>query len=414
MSQLNLLSEDRLLICCSRLNMEEDTKLRVKELLNEALNWNYILDCSKKQGVSPLLYWNLSKISNVKDVPYEIMNDLEKMYYSNLAHNMLLYAELGKILKAFKRADINTVVMKGAFLAEEVYQNMSLRSMSDIDLLIRETDLQKAKKELNNLKYFVTIVFPTKLHKQFRTAVSEELSFANEIKKVVIDVHWNIQPPQSCYKIKIDEFWNNVKQVKIMGIETLTFAPENILQHLCLHVDKHNNLSTAPSANPLRDYCDIAEVTRHYEKIINWNYFLESSKNFGIEEPVFQGLYIPNKYFGAFVPEDVLDKLNSSKSNIDLHEIFIEYLKGNPSKKTPAHKNNYITNLKLINGICNKIHIIFGDIFPSKEYMMYRYSIKDEKQVYRYYLTRIGGTFLWGLANLWKLPCYFFRSFFNR
>lgn len=414
MDQLSLSSEVRLLICCSRLNMDEDIKFRVKEILNEVLNWNCILDCSTKQGISPLLYWNLSKISNGKDVPYEILNNLEKMYYSNLARNMLLYNELGKILKAFKRADIDTVVMKGAFLAEEVYKNISLRSMSDIDLLIKEEDLQKVKKELNKLTYFVTITFPTKLHEQFQTAVSEELSFANETRKVVIDIHWNIQPPQSCYKIKIDEFWNNVKSVRIVGIETLTFAPENILQHLCLHLDKHINLNTAPPANPLRDYCDIAQVTRHYNKIINWNYLLENSKDFGIEGPVFQGLYIANKYFGALVPEYMLDKLGPPESNIDFQEIFKDLMKESSNKTDPEYENHYITNLRLINGICNKIHIIFGDVFPSKEYIMYRYSIKDERQVYRYYLIRIGAAFLWGLANLWQLPRYLFRSFFSR
>lgn len=413
MGQLNLSSENRLLIYCSRLNLDEDIKLRTKEILNEALNWNYILDCSTKQGISPLLYWNLSKISNGKDVPCEIQKNLKKMYYNNLARNMLLYDELKKILKAFKRANIDTVVMKGAFLAEGIYKNISLRSMSDIDLLIKKEDLQKVKKELNKLIYFVTIKFPTKLHEQFQTVVSEELSFVNENKKVIIDIHWNIQPPQSCHKIEIDEFWNNVKSVMIKGIETLTFGPENTLQHLCLHLDKHINLDTTPTANPLRDYCDIAEVTRYYKNTINWDYLLESSKNFGIEEPVFEKLYISNRYFGAFVPEGVLDKFEPLKSNVYAQEIFIELIEGNPRKAKAERKDNYITNLKLINGLCNKVYVIFGDIFPSKEYMTYRYSIKDEKQVYRYYLTRIGAAFIWGLTNLWRISLSLFRDFFR-
>ena len=137
MDQLNLSSEDKLLLYCSRLSISEDIKHKIEEILNEALDWDYILDCSIKQGISPLFYWNLRKISNGKDVPYEVMKSLEKIYYSNLARNMILYDELGKILKAFKKAGIDTIVLKGAFLAEEIYKNIGLRPMSDIDLLIK-------------------------------------------------------------------------------------------------------------------------------------------------------------------------------------------------------------------------------------------------------------------------------------
>ena len=116
MDQLSLSTEDKLLLYCSRLNISVDTKCKIDEILSNVLDWNYIVDCSVKQGISPLFYWNLKKISNGKDVPSEAMKVLEKMYYSNLARNMLLYDELSKILSAFKKADIDVIVLKGAFL----------------------------------------------------------------------------------------------------------------------------------------------------------------------------------------------------------------------------------------------------------------------------------------------------------
>ena len=187
--------------------------------------------------------------------------------------------------------------------------------------------------ELTELMYSATTIFPTKLHEQFQTLRSEELPFIHQNKKIVIEIHWDIQPWKIPYKVDINKFWNNAKSVKIAGIETQTFASEDLLQHLCLHLDKHITFSSAPPAKPLRDYCDIAEVTRHYKDTINWNYLLQSSKDYGIEEPIFQGLSIAKKYFGAFVPENILSTLEPVKSSIGFEEIFNGAMKDNSNKE---------------------------------------------------------------------------------
>jgi hypothetical protein len=394
--------------------MTEDVEQKIEEILSEVLDWAYIVECSKKQGISPLFYWNLKKMNSSKYVPYGVMENLKKMYFSNLARNISLYDELSKILTAFKKAGIDTIVLKGAFLAEEIYKNIGLRLMSDIDLLIKEKDLQKAKKELTELKYSATDIFPTKLHEQFQTVLSEELQFIHQDKNIVIEIHWDIQPQQTPYKVDINKFWNNAKPIKIAGIETLVFAPEDLLQHLCLHVDKHVNNSSAPPAKPLRDYCDIAEVTRHYKNTINWNYLLQSSKDYGIEEPIFQGLTISKKYFGAFVPENILSALEPVKSSIGFEEIFKETMEGNPKRKNQWNEVSYLMSLEKIDGAWNKSRIIFGGVFPSKEFMVYRYSIMNEKQVYMYYLIRLGTALQWGLTILCQLPHYLLRSTFEK
>lgn len=177
------------------------------------MDWKYTLECSIKQGISPLFYWNLKKINYDKYVPSEIIKNLEKIYYSNLARNMLLYDELSKILTAFKKADIDTIVLIGAFLTEEVYKNIGLRPMSDIDLLVKEEDIQKAKKELIKLKYSA-YVYPTKTHEKFQTVCSEELPFTHQNKNSYVEIHWDIQPRNTPYMIDINKFWSNKKQLR--------------------------------------------------------------------------------------------------------------------------------------------------------------------------------------------------------
>lgn len=391
--------------------MDVEIKLKVNKILSEALDWDYIVECSVRQGISSLLYWNLSKIRSGKAVPYEVMKNLEKKYYSNLARNMLLYDELSKVLKAFKRAGIDTIVLKGAFLAEEIYPDIGLRPMSDLDLLIKEKDLTKVKNELTGLMYSNT--FHTKSYEQLQTVLSNEHLFLHKNKEISIDLHWNILPPESPYNIDISKFWDNAKPINIANVEILTLAPEDLLQHLCLHLDNHINYST-PAAQHLKNYCDIAEVTMHYREIINWSYFLQSSKSYSIENPIYRGLSIADKYFEAFIPGDVLKALEPAKSNTSLKETFNGLMQDNLNKKNKWKRIKFYMKLEKVNGIRNKLHLLSGYIFPSKEFMMYHYSIEDEKKVYIYYLIRSGRVLNQGLRILWKLPQYIFRSIFSK
>jgi hypothetical protein len=60
---------------------------------------------------------------------------------------MLLYQELQTVLKTFKfrAASIAVIALKGAFLAELVYENIGLRAIGDVDLLVKKEDLEKVQ-----------------------------------------------------------------------------------------------------------------------------------------------------------------------------------------------------------------------------------------------------------------------------
>ena len=316
MVHLTLSSEDELLLYLARINVNRNIVEKALKILEDKLDWNYIQKSSIKHGISSLLYWNLSIISDGEYLPTEVMANLENLYYGILARNIILYDELSNILKAHKDAGIDVIVLKGAFLAEIIYKNIGLRPMADLDLLIKKEDLQRVKMELAKLMYYSDI-FPSKLSENWCTTRAEELRYKNQNKNVFFDIHWHIHPVQSPFRIDINKLWENAKPVKIAGIETLMLAPEDLLLHLCLHLDKHIHMGSTPTAKPLRDYCDIAEVTKHYRGILNWSYLLQSSKNYRIEGPIYQGLSIANQYFGAIIPKDFLSELRPVKSSID-------------------------------------------------------------------------------------------------
>jgi hypothetical protein len=413
MNSLSHSKEDRLLLACACTGARTHD---INEFLEEKLlNWDYILESSMRHDIQPLLYWNLDKIDTRKNVPVEIMAILKKVYYRNVLRNMSIYDQLGIVLNAFKDAGIDVIVLKGAFLAEIVYGNIGLRSLNDVDLLIEKEDLHKVNKELAQLRYDVP-VYPTKLHEKLvdQLAFDKEIHYINHVKNILIDIHWDITPSDSFFQIDIRKFWENAQSVKIAGVQTLMLAPEDLLQHLCLHLNKHIDDNSSVPPFQFKGFCDIAEVIRHYDKNINWNYLVQNSKNYRIEKQMYQGLYIVNKFFGAFVPIDVLRDLKTINCNSYFEDVFrnLNTIESDLKKKNQNKQRkefNYLERLSKIDGIWNKVKILFGDVFPCKEFMIQHYQIKNKKLICVYYVIRFGIALRWGINVLSRSLLYQFR-----
>jgi hypothetical protein len=65
--------------------------------------------------------------------------------YSAL-RNMRRCHELSKVLRILQNDGIPVIVLKGAALAEVVYGNIALRSMSDVDLLVKKGSIKSRGK----------------------------------------------------------------------------------------------------------------------------------------------------------------------------------------------------------------------------------------------------------------------------
>ena len=190
---------------------------------------------------------------------------------------MRLYNELQTVLKAFnfKAAGIDVIVLKGAFLAELVYENIGLRAIGDVDLLVKKEDLGKVKRVLIHLGYQA---LPTRwgerLNELWETEWAEERHFT-KANNVDIDVHWYIQDRVDPFQIDIADLWEHAQPVVLAGVETLMLAPEDQLLHLCLHLERHMRNKGAVS---FKWYCDIAAVIGHYRTAIDWTHLVQQSQ----------------------------------------------------------------------------------------------------------------------------------------
>ncbi|MFQ6061743.1 MAG: nucleotidyltransferase family protein [Methanosarcinales archaeon] len=371
---MNLSPESKVLLYCARKTMNEATKSKLKETLNNNLDWNYIMESASIHGISPLLYHNLSKTEN--NIPKEVMKKLKKHYYANFARNMFQYEELSKVLNSFKDAGIEVIVLKGAALAETVYKNIGLRSFSDIDILIKREDLQRSKKKMSELGYTLDEkVTPEEYNEKFGC----DLFYFKQ--KNIIELHWNIARNTGIgkpVKIEIDKMWNNARSANIASVDVLVLSPEDLLLHSCIHLPKHRY-------ERLIWFCDIYEIIKSYD--INWNSVIEIAKKYRVKTLVYYGLYFTDKLLGPTIPEKVLKEL---KPPYFQRLLFIKLLENVLSNKRNVwYRFHSFTRFLLIDRTQDKLKYLLEYFFPPRGVLARSYSVPNSKKIYFYYFIHL-------------------------
>ena len=137
-SLVHLSNENRLLLCCTRSEEGKCTPDEISGILSESVNWDEVLESAEWHSVMPLLYKTLSRVQDRAHVPDNVMDRLKSSYKANVARNMFLFSDFKTVVEALQQKGVKVIVLKGAALASEIYNDVGLRQMSDIDLLIKK------------------------------------------------------------------------------------------------------------------------------------------------------------------------------------------------------------------------------------------------------------------------------------
>src|SRR5712692_636112 len=142
-SRPNLCSEDVLLLCCSRTHLDSGKAEQLRALLNENLNWLYLVEAALQHGMAPLVHWQLNAVQPEAG-PAAWREFLQILFARDARRNLSLTAHLLRLLEVFERNGILAVPYKGPTLAVLAYGNLALRNFMDLDLLVATREVAKA------------------------------------------------------------------------------------------------------------------------------------------------------------------------------------------------------------------------------------------------------------------------------
>jgi hypothetical protein len=269
-----------LLLHCARARPDMES---LRRLAAEEVDWTALVQQSVLHGLGPIVYWYLNQAC-----PDTAPEELRGRFRQNAGRNLLLTAELLRLLEIFEAASIPLVPFKGPALAWSLYETPALREMSDLDVLVRPRDADRAIGLLRSHGY----------RPQFSCVdtrffvVSQEMPFDREDGQVTVDLHWGLLPRY--FPLDASVFFERLAPVPIAGRQVPTFCPKDLLLFLCVHGSKHGWTSLAW-------LCDVARlIDRH---AVNWDDVLTRAQANHVSRCLSLGLTLARDLLGAAVPE---------------------------------------------------------------------------------------------------------------
>jgi len=384
---LKLTPEEHILLLCSKLQLSKDELLVINDFISQISDWPAFSKKIFQNGLAPFVYSNFKKLPNSEKIPAFLLANLKKEYINILFKNTLKIKDFSAIAKQLNENNIDFVPLKGLILIKYIYEDCGLRSMSDIDILVKEKDIETCKNIFLNSKWEI---YDDPIESNFIAEVSEtHHPYTFVLGKTKVELHKSLHPSLYSYQININDYWGRSSKIDFYGNSAYHFYLMDFIQHLCIHLHKH--LIDEKSIT-LKHFCDISEVITKYQTEINWEQLLERSIQYNCVNEIREILSICKAYFETPIESTVIEKFKGN-SLIDCQYLFVNYLRNNHeeievylSKINFKHK---FEKFQSIDGNGKKIRFLFHLFFPSKEFMMRNYSIKNKSSLPFYYLKRV-------------------------
>jgi len=379
--------EIELLLCCARIHISDEADARIKALVKGNIDWHLLLQVAQRNQVIPLLYATLTKRCS-HALPKFTLDELNSFIRINTKRNYLLTKKLFQIIDAFNEAGIAVIPFKGPVLAQLIYGDITLRSFTDIDILVKKEDLNQAKAIVTDHGLRLTTQVPANLESKYQ-ALDKDFQFADDKNIIKLDLHWALIHWHFASSISIERLWRNTEKVKIFNREISNFQANDLLIILCAHGSKHQ-------WKCLQWLCDIAELIRTFEDI-DWDEVISRSREHHALRAVLLGLHLAENLLDVSLPDSVLTKINNDKTmrllatkikgtifqpghdadNALSNPIFQIYLKENFSEKLKYILRSmfvpYVVDWQIVN-LPKQLYFLYYILRPLK--IMYKYGVK--------------------------------------
>ncbi len=358
---MDLTAENRLLVACARVLVDQETEERICWLAREKIDWDVLVASCIRHKVLPLVFQNLTLIG--KDFfPEKLAVQLQNSYiFENSLHNWSLVEQLFFILDVLKKNEITAVPFKGPVLAENVFGDVTLRRYLDLDIFISRRDVAKSV-EVLMANGFVPAqgALPEGQGRKAYLDKLVTLSLVRPDRQVSVDLQWDISNRFSNAPILLEDLEGRIELVALNGRSVPNLPPEELLCYLCIHGTKHRWLV-------LDLVCCVSELVRA-RKDMDWHCAMEFAKKIHCTSVVLTGLYLARDLLGATLPEHINRKIDKKKKIKPLSEKVYQGLFSNYRDTMIVSDKFDLFLFQVKDGIRDKIWYCTKVLFiPSKE-----------------------------------------------
>lgn len=373
--------EDKLILSCVKIQPDKVGLEYLNSLIPLIRDWDYLATTITERGIAPLFFKKLPLLPNSVLIPTDIKTKLQQVYYRTMSRSMVLYEHFRKIAEACTINHIPVIALKGIYLSEWLYQDIGLRQFSDIDILVKREDGEKCLVVLAGLGYRPeNDEAESELEKKLDTVHYTPMV----LNGVAVEVHIKLHQSIEKYDLNVDSLWKNALPATINGNEVFTLNTNDLLVHLCIHLDRHFHLGHVQ----FTCFNDITNLIDKHAGTFDWDAFAETCRRYRCEDLVFGYIVLVHKYMHANVPDSIIRKYGHFLSKND-EILFCKYLGGYRGFTSGMPK--HFGNLYYLGSFRDKMKYLWKILFPTKVFMVTKFNIKHPALLpfyypYRYYL----------------------------
>jgi len=407
--------EDRLVL---ELCKNDGSGSVIRDLVQlDNVDWAYFLHVIDMHEIAPLVLSRLTDFALPAGAATLLSSAAKEEIVKAAVTRSTMRSELAKVQAAFKEEGIECILLKGLSL-----DFTGLRTIKDLDILVREERIIEAIRTLNKIKYdyvghsrtsylkreeskmLLEAIQNSALNRKKRSEVVSALSWNNHYemlnreKNLLLELHTNLFQRQRRYIENletlldhIDLFWEHKRYDPKLNCFTLSN------EHSLLLMSVHMAINRSPANNTfiLKLAVDIDNLVG---RGVRWEAFTDATCQMGVEPFVlFSFLQIQN-LLGTPIPELCLHRLqqNCTNSQLFMIRIHLKCLQSLDSYRLFYSKMCMVLKPFIFGGrLIDRLKWIFlmPILFPPKGKMAVIFSLREDSPLV--YFTYLLNPFRW-------------------
>lgn len=223
-------------------------------------HWNRFLPLARRARLLGRCYRLFEQQGLLDVVPGRLQDQMRGALVQARYVQAQALRELRQVGRVLDREGIQVMALKGvAYLAASLPPHR-WRSLSDIDLLVPEQDIERAEQALKQSGWGPSGEFDSYDQHYYRDWMHEVPPLRHRNRETEVDIHHNLAPPVSRIRIDATRLWGDAVSVAgEYGEPIWVLSPVDMLLHNAVHLFMNDELRGG-----LRDVVDFRDLFEHF------------------------------------------------------------------------------------------------------------------------------------------------------
>jgi len=285
----SLSPEQRMLIsvCAPKSSAGRD---EARSLILKPFSWEQLIQLSERHRLILMLYKNI-KVDSLFP-PFELPPSLKEKYLNQTQHVLKLATEGVRISSKISGEGISSILLKGPFLSQQIYNDVALRPSRDIDILVTPENVESVNDILVGEGY--RLVYPdfklSKKQNDYYQKYKNQFAYRNPENGCLIELHWRLFGQRSLFPVPTEKVFEESQEFTMAGKTIRLLSKNHCFEYLCLHGSLHQWFR-------LHWLRDIAQLLMDEKE--NLQEMVVKAKRNGNDRPVEQAIILANLFFGS-------------------------------------------------------------------------------------------------------------------